>query len=293
MKKTLATRHRTVKTAILAGLSAVGVLLLAIPAAAQTATSASQAPSAATLAAAAPAAKTQKAPATTAKPGQASGTARAKSATPLTLKTQNDKASYAVGLGLGKSLKRDGVDVDPAIVSRGLRDALAGGKTLLTDDEVKTTMTAVQADVRKRQEAKLQVAGETNKQEGEAFLAANKTQEGVVALPSGLQYKILKEGTGPKPAATDSVVCNYRGTLLNSTEFDSSYKRGQPITLPVNGVIKGWTEALQLMPVGSKWQLFVPSELAYGARGAGGAIGPNATLVFEIELLSIQAKDAK
>ena len=293
MKKTLATRHKTVKTAILAGLSAVGVLLLAIPAAAQTATSASQAPSAATLAAAAPAAKTQKAPATTAKPGQASGTARAKSATPLTLKTQNDKASYAVGLGLGKSLKRDGVDVDPAIVSRGLRDALAGGKTLLTDDEVKTTMTAVQADVRKRQEAKLQVAGETNKQEGEAFLAANKTQEGVVALPSGLQYKILKEGTGPKPAATDSVVCNYRGTLLNNAEFDSSYKRGQPITLPVNGVIKGWTEALQLMPVGSTWQLFVPSELAYGARGAGGAIGPNATLVFEIELLSIQAKDAK
>jgi FKBP-type peptidyl-prolyl cis-trans isomerase FklB len=289
MKKTLATRHK----GILAGLSAVGVLLLAIPAAAQTATSASQAPSAATPAAATPAAKTQKAPATTAKPGQASGTARAKSATPLTLKTQNDKASYAVGLGLGKSLKRDGVDVDPAIVSRGLRDALAGGKTLLTDDEVKTTMTAVQADVRKRQEAKLQVAGETNKQEGEAFLAANKTQEGVVALPSGLQYKILKEGTGPKPAATDSVVCNYRGTLLNNTEFDSSYKRGQPITLPVNGVIKGWTEALQLMPVGSKWQLFVPSELAYGARGAGGAIGPNATLVFEIELLSIQAKDAK
>jgi FKBP-type peptidyl-prolyl cis-trans isomerase FklB len=157
-------------------------------------------------------------------------------------------------------------------------------------------MTAVQADVRKRQEAKLQVAGETNKQEGEAFLAANKTQEGVVALPSGLQYKVLKEGTGPKPTATDSVVCNYRGTLLNNTEFDSSYKRGQPITLPVNGVIKGWTEALQLMPVGSKWQLFVPSELAYGARGAGGAggaIGPNATLVFEIELLSIQAKDAK
>jgi FKBP-type peptidyl-prolyl cis-trans isomerase FklB len=296
MKKTLATRHKTVKTAILAGLSAVSVLLLAIPAAAQTATSARQAPSSATPAAAAPAAKAQKAPATTAKPGQASGTARAKSTTPLTLKTQQDKASYAVGLGLGKSLKRDGVDVDPAIVSRGLRDALAGGKTLLTDDEVKTTMTAVQADVRKRQEAKLQVAGETNKQEGEAFLAANKTQEGVVALPSGLQYKVLKEGTGPKPTATDSVVCNYRGTLLNNTEFDSSYKRGQPITLPVNGVIKGWTEALQLMPVGSKWQLFVPSELAYGARGAGGAggaIGPNATLVFEIELLSIQAKDAK
>jgi FKBP-type peptidyl-prolyl cis-trans isomerase FklB len=296
MKNTVTFKRIAVRTAVFAGFPAAALLLLTSTAPAQTATPASQAPSSATSAGAARAAKAQKAPATTAKPGQASGATAARSATPLTLKTQKDKASYAVGLGLGKSLKRDGVDVDPAIVSRGLRDALAGGKTLLTDDEVKTTMTAVQADVRKRQEAKLQVAGETNKQEGEAFLAANKTQEGVVALPSGLQYKILKEGTGPKPTATDSVVCNYRGTLLNNTEFDSSYKRGQPIALPVNGVIKGWTEALQLMPVGSKWQLFVPSELAYGARGAGGAggaIGPNATLVFEIELLSIQAKDAK
>jgi FKBP-type peptidyl-prolyl cis-trans isomerase FklB len=293
MKNTVTFKRIAVRTAVFAGFPAAALLLLTSTAPAQTATPASQAPSSATSAGAARAAKAQKAPATTAKPGQASGATAARSATPLTLKTQKDKASYAVGLGLGKSLKRDGVDVDPAIVSRGLRDALAGGKTLLTDDEVKTTMTAVQADVRKRQEAKLQVAGETNKQEGEAFLAANKTQEGVVALPSGLQYKVLKEGTGPKPTATDSVVCNYRGTLLNNTEFDSSYKRGQPIALPVNGVIKGWTEALQLMPVGSKWQLFVPSELAYGARGAGGAIGPNATLVFEIELLSIQAKDAK
>ena len=137
------------------------------------------------------------------------------------------------------------------------------------------------------------LAGEANKHEGDAFLAANKTQEGVVTLPSGLQYKVLKEGTGPKPTASDSVVCNYRGTLLNNTEFDSSYKRGQPATIPVGGVIKGWTEALQLMPVGSKWQLFIPAELAYGPRGAGGSIGPNATLVFEIELLSIQGKDSK
>jgi FKBP-type peptidyl-prolyl cis-trans isomerase FklB len=236
-------------------------------------------------AAAAPAAKTQKAPA--AKTGTP-----AKSATPLTLKTDKDKASYAIGLNIGKSLHRDEVDVDPSIVLRGLRDALAGGKTLMTDDEVKTTMVALQGEVRKKQEAKVQLAAESNKKEGEEFLATNKTQEGVVTLPSGLQYKILKEGTGPKPTATDSVVCNYRGTLLNNTEFDSSYKRGQPATLRVNGVIKGWTEALQLMPVGSKWQLFIPSELAYGPRGAGpGApIGPNATLVFEIELLSIQEK---
>jgi len=233
----------------------------------------------------APAAKAQKAPA--AKTAPASG---AKSATVLTLKTPKDKASYAIGLGVGKNLHRDAVDVDPSIVLRGLRDGLASGKTLMTDDEVKATMIALQTDVRKRQEAKMQLAADANKQEGEAFLAANKAQEGVVTLPSGLQYKILKEGTGPKPAATDSVVCNYRGTLLNNTEFDSSYKRGQPATLRVNAVIKGWTEALQLMPVGSKWQLFIPGDLAYGPRGAGGTIGPNATLVFEIELLSIQEK---
>jgi FKBP-type peptidyl-prolyl cis-trans isomerase len=130
-----------------------------------------------------------------------------------------------------------------------------------------------------------------NKKEGAEFLEANKTKEGVVTLPSGLQYKILTEGTGPKPAASDTVVCNYRGTLISGTEFDSSYKRGQPASFPVNGVIKGWTEALQLMPVGSKWQLFVPAELGYGDRGAGGEIGPGATLIFEVELLSIQGKD--
>ena len=137
----------------------------------------------------------------------------------------------------------------------------------------------------------MKVAGELNKKEGVEFLAANKSKEGVVILPSGLQYKILTEGTGPKPTASDTVVCNYRGTLISGAEFDSSYKRGQPASFPVNGVIKGWTEALQLMPVGSKWQLFVPAELGYGDRGAGADIGPGATLIFEVELLSIQGKD--
>jgi FKBP-type peptidyl-prolyl cis-trans isomerase FklB len=139
----------------------------------------------------------------------------------------------------------------------------------------------------------MQKASVANKAEGEAFLAANKTKDGVVTLPSGLQYKILTAGTGPKPAATDSVVCNYKGTLINGTEFDSSYKGGKPVTFPVSGVIKGWTEALQLMPVGSKWQLWIPSGLAYGPRGAGADIGPDTTLIFEVELLSIQAKDDK
>ena len=224
-----------------------------------------------------------------AKPGQAPAK---KTTTPLTLNTQKDKVSYAIGMNIGTAMKRDAVDVDTVILLRGLKDALAGSKPLLTDQEAQSVMTALQADLRKKQELQQQQAADTNKKEGEAFLAANKTKEGVVALPSGLQYKILQEGTGPKPAVTDTVVVNYRGTLLNGTEFDSSYKRGQSAAFGVGQIIKGWTEALQLMPVGSKWQLFIPSDLAYGARGAGRDIGPNSTLVFEVELLSIQPKAA-
>jgi FKBP-type peptidyl-prolyl cis-trans isomerase FklB len=207
------------------------------------------------------------------------------------LKTQKDKVSYAIGMNIGTTLHRQSIEVDPNIVRQGLEDAMAGGKTVLSEDEVRATLTELQNDIRKKQQEKMQQAGEANKKEGDVFLAANKAKEGVVTLPSGLQYKILSAGTGPKPAASDSVVCNYRGTLIDGTEFDSSYKRGQPATFPVGGVIKGWTEALQLMPVGSKWQLFVPSELAYGERGAGANIGPNATLIFDVELLSIQSKE--
>ena len=235
----------------------------------------------------APTATPKKAPA--AKPGQ---TPARKTATPLTLTTDKDKVSYAIGMNIGTAMKRDGVDVDTAILLRGLQDALAGSKPLLTDQEVQATMTALQGDLRKKQELQQQQLADTNKKEGDAFLAANKTKEGVVALPSGLQYKILQEGTGPKPAATDTVTVNYRGTLLDGTEFDSSYKRGQPTPVAVGRIIKGWTEALQLMPVGSKWQLFIPPDLAYGPRQAGPTIGPNSTLVFEVELLSIQPKAA-
>jgi FKBP-type peptidyl-prolyl cis-trans isomerase FklB len=205
--------------------------------------------------------------------------------------TQKDKVSYAIGMNVGTNLHRQAVEVDPNILLHGLEDAMAGGKTLLSEDEARATLTELQNDIRKKQQEKMQQAGEANKKEGDAFLATNKAKEGVVALPSGLQYKVLSAGTGPKPTASDSVVCNYRGTLIDGKEFDSSYKRGQPATFPVGGVIKGWTEALQLMPVGSKWQLFVPSELAYGERGTGGDIGPNAVLIFEVELLSIQSKD--
>jgi FKBP-type peptidyl-prolyl cis-trans isomerase len=208
---------------------------------------------------------------------------------PLVLTTDKDKQSYAIGLNVGQSLHRDGIVVDPKIVARGIQDALAGGKLLLTDDQVKTVLTELGKQVRQEQEAKRQAAAETNKKEGAAFLAANATKPGVVTLPSGLQYKILTTGTGPKPTADDRVVCNYRGTLLDNTEFDSSYKRGQPATFPVTGVIKGWTEALQLMPVGSKWQLFIPADLAYGERGQA-TIAPNAVLVFELEVLAIAPK---
>jgi FKBP-type peptidyl-prolyl cis-trans isomerase len=236
---------------------------------------------------AAPAAKTTKPAGTKAGPATAS-----KGAGVTALKTSKEKFSYALGMNLGTSLHKQGVEVDPAIVAQGLRVALAGGKTLLTPAEAQAAMMEVQKGLQQKQQEKMQVTGEANKKEGDAFLTANKTKEGVVTLPSGLQYKILKAGAGPKPTANDSVVCNYRGTLINGTEFDSSYKRGQPATFPVSGVIKGWTEALQLMPVGSKWQLFIPSSLAYGERGAGGDIGPDATLIFEVELMSIQEKPA-
>ncbi|MGB2623589.1 MAG: FKBP-type peptidyl-prolyl cis-trans isomerase [Candidatus Acidiferrum sp.] len=224
-----------------------------------------------------------------AKTGTTHTTAR-KPAT-LALTTQKDKASYAIGLNIGRSMRKDSVDVNTSILLRGMRDGLADSKPLLTDDEARAAMVALQADLRAKHEAKVALEAEDNKKTGDAFLAENKTKEGVVTLPSGLQYKILVVGTGPKPTASDTVVCNYKGTLLDNTEFDSSYKRGQPATFPVSGVIKGWTEALQLMPVGSKWQLFIPPDLAYGERGGpGGGIGPNATLVFEVELMSIQPK---
>ncbi|MFY9562431.1 MAG: FKBP-type peptidyl-prolyl cis-trans isomerase [Terriglobales bacterium] len=273
----------TVVTILAAG------MMLGIQAQQTPAAKTEQAPAAKSQAAPASAAKAPKAPAK-ATPAKTPAVAAAKGASVAALKTQKDKFSYALGMNLGTSLHKQSVEVDPNIVAQGLRAALAGGKTLLTPEEAQAALMEVQNELRKKQQEKMQVAGEANKTEGEAFLAANKAKEGVVTLPSGLQYKILKEGTGPKPTASDSVVCNYRGTLINGTEFDSSYKRGQPATFPISGVIKGWTEALQLMPVGSKWQLVIPSSLAYGERGAAGDIGPNATLIFEVELMSIQEK---
>ncbi len=223
----------------------------------------------------------------------------AKTPAPLTLTTPKDKTSYAIGLNVGKNIgkgvQEQSLDIDQAILLRGMKDGLAGGKSLLTDDEVTAVMMELQKEARlkqeetrKKQEEIAKAQGEVNKKQGAAFLAENKTKEGIVTLPSGLQYKILQPGTGPKPTATDTVVCNYRGTLIDGKEFDSSYKRGQPATFPVGQVIKGWTEALQLMPVGSKWQLFLPPDLAYGERSAGPDITPYSTLIFEVELVSIK-----
>lgn len=237
----------------------------------------------------APAATTPKAPTKNAQ------TTPEKTAAPAALKTRQERFSYALGMnygaGIGGKLKQQSVEIDPNLATLGFKDGLTGAKTLLTEQEAQAVLQEVGTEVQKAQREKAEKVGATNKTEGEAFLTANKGKQGVVTLPSGLQYKILTEGTGPKPAATDSVVCNYKGTLINGTEFDSSSKHGGPATFPVNGVIKGWTEALQLMPVGSKWQLFIPPNLAYGERGAGADIGPDATLIFEVELVSIQPKE--
>lgn len=220
----------------------------------------------------------------------ASSAADTHSESSATTAAEKQKESYALGMNLAHRLKDQPVDLDKAALVQGFKDELTGAKTQLTDDEASVELQKLSAVAQANAQKKQQEAAEANMKEGETFLAANKTKEGVVALPSGLQYKIEKQGTGPKPAASDTVVCNYRGTFINGTEFDSSYKRGQPATFLVGGVIKGWTEALQLMPVGSKWELFIPADLAYGERGAGGVIGPNSTLIFEVELLSIKGK---
>jgi FKBP-type peptidyl-prolyl cis-trans isomerase FklB len=219
------------------------------------------------------------------------GTTVAKPGEVTTLTTDKQKSSYAIGMNLGAGLRRQEIDVDSAALIQGMKDSLAGGKTLLTEEEATAVLTKLRTEMQAKQQAKAKAEEANNKKEGADFLAANKSKEGVVTLPSGLQYKILTPGTGPKPTASDTVSCNYRGTLINGTEFDSSYKRNEPASFPVSGVIKGWTEALQLMGVGAKWQLFIPADLAYGARGTpGGPIGPDSTLIFEVELLSIKDK---
>ena len=205
------------------------------------------------------------------------------------LKTQKEKVSYAIGMEMGKGVRAQGIDIDPSILVQGLKDALSDAKSQMSEDELKQVITALQQEMRQKQMQAEEAAATENKTKGEAFLAANAKKDGVVALPDGLQYKIITTGQGKKPVETDTVLCNYKGTFLDGTEFDSSARAGKPVPFEVKSVIPGFKEVLQLMPVGSKWQVFIPSNLAYGERGAGNVIGPNSTLIFEVEVVSIQA----
>ena len=197
-----------------------------------------------------------------------------------------DKVSYSIGADIGSNLKRAELDINPSFLAQGIQDSLAG-KTSMTEEEMKATLQTFQAEMQTKLQAKQKAAGEKNKADAEKYLEDNKKQDGVKTTASGLQYKVITEGKGPKPKATDTVSVNYRGTLLNGTEFDKSKA---PVTFPLEGVIPGWTEALQLMPVGSKWQLVIPPALAYG-ENAPPMIGPNQVLLFEVELLEIKAPE--
>jgi len=209
------------------------------------------------------------------------------------LKDPKDRLSYSIGVDIGQRLKSQSIEVDPEMLSKGIKDIYTGGKPLMTEQEVRDTLAAFQKDMIAKQKERAKVIGEKNKKEGEAYLEANKKKEGVKTLASGVQYKVITEGTGKTPKLTDTVTVNYKGTLIDGTEFDSSYKKGQPATFPVNKVIPGWTESLQLMKEGSKWQIVVPPALAYKEMGAGNMIGPDATLIFEIELISVKPAEAK
>jgi FKBP-type peptidyl-prolyl cis-trans isomerase FklB len=200
------------------------------------------------------------------------------------LKDLKDKVSYSIGLNVGANFKKQGQELNPDALLAGVKDGLSGKTPALNENELKETMEAWS----KQMEDKQRVVGEKNAADATKFLAENKKKDGVKTTASGLQYKVMKEGAGAQPKETDTVTVNYRGTLINGTEFDSSYKRGQPATFPVNGVIKGWTEALQLMKTGSKYQLFIPADLAYGARAVGPDITSNSALIFEVELIEVK-----
>jgi len=205
--------------------------------------------------------------------------------------TQKDKVSYGIGVGVAKTLKSQGIDVNLDLVVKGLREARSCQKLLMSDEELNNIMAALQQEVTQRQTQERAKRADDNKKAGDVFLVDNGKKDGVVTLPSGLQYKIVKTTDGKKPTDVDTVTCNYRGTLIDGTEFDKS-EAGQPATFQVGGVIPGFKEALKLMPVGSTWRFFIPANLAYGERGAGNVIGPNTTLIFEVELVSIKDKTA-
>lgn len=204
------------------------------------------------------------------------------------LSTKKQKISYGIGLDMGRNIRQQEANVDLDALVKGMKDGVSNATPAIPDSELQVLLEAYAKEMMEKQTAKSKGLGDKNLKAGEAFLAENKTKTGVTTLPNGIQYRILKEGTGPKPTKDKTVVCHYRGTLIDGTEFDSSYKRNEPATFPLGSVIQGWQEVLPLMPVGSKWEAVIPATLAYGERGAGATIGPNATLVFEIELVAIQ-----
>ncbi|PJE13942.1 MAG: hypothetical protein CK430_05585 [Legionella sp.] len=208
------------------------------------------------------------------------------------LSTDTDKLSYSIGADLGKNFKKQGIDISPAAMAKGLQDGMSGGQLLLTEDQMKEVLNKFQKELMMKRSAEFNKKSEENKSRGEAFLKDNKSKDGVVSLPSGLQYKILEKGDGAKPAKEDTVTVEYTGRLINGQVFDSTEKTGKPATFKVSQVIPGWTEALQLMPSGSTWEVYIPSDLAYGPRSVGGPIGPNETLIFKIRLLSVKKTEA-
>lgn len=208
-------------------------------------------------------------------------------ANPAKPQSLEDQASYIIGLNIGRNLKTQEVPANPDLVTKGIRDGLSGAQPAMTDEEMQTAMNTFQQQMMAKQQAKAEVEGKTNQKAADDFLATNKAKKGVVTTASGLQYEVVQEGTGATPKPTDQVTVHYTGTLLNGTKFDSSVDRGQPATFPVGQVIPGWTEALQLMKVGGKYKIYVPPALGYGERGAGGEIGPNSLLVFDVELIGI------
>jgi FKBP-type peptidyl-prolyl cis-trans isomerase len=206
----------------------------------------------------------------------------------IDLKDDKAKESYSVGYQFGQNLKKMETDLDPEVLSAAIQDGLSGRESRLSDEEMRAAVTSLRERTMAAMQASIKEQGQKNLAQGEKFLAENKTKEGVKTTASGLQYKVLKKGEGPSPKAGDTVTVHYRGTFVDGTEFDSSYQRGKPATFPLTGVIPGWTEALQLMKKGSKWELYIPADLAYGERGAGNRIPPNSTLLFEVELLSME-----
>lgn len=206
----------------------------------------------------------------------------------MELKTDMDKLSYSIGIDLGKNFKKQGIDVVPAMMGKGIADGMAGGTLLLTDDQMKDVLNKFQKDLMAKRTAEFNKKAEENKTKGEAFLAQNKSKPGVVALADGLQYKIIENGKGEKPGKEDMVTVEYTGKTINGEVFDSTDKVGKPATFKLSQVIPGWTEALQLMPAGSKWEIYVPAHLAYGNRAVGGPIGPNETLIFNVHLISVK-----